>query len=181
MDHKEKLLEFLIEPENMQFLLEIEPLIPEAKDYKYKVCFDLFMEKFIRPRLWPGYRVDIADTEVTLVEDAGSSAALLHIAVDISQNDRNNWYGVIGSSDLDQHREVQHLHRVLEERVLQSRWKHWLAFTYFARNRSELMHIPLGQPCEDFLEQWAEDFWSFAAEIRTEIESVNTVLRARTS
>ena len=49
MDYREKLIEFLSEPENMKFLLEIEPLITQTKEYKYMKCYNTFIEKFIKP------------------------------------------------------------------------------------------------------------------------------------
>ena len=181
MDYREKLIEFLSEPENMKFLLEIEPHVQEAKKYKYRACFDTFLEKFIIPRIWEGYKDDVTGGDFKIVENIGSPTTLLSISIYIGTEDRNNYYGVIGSPMLDDQSVVKELKSILSGRGLRVRYAHWLAWKYFDRNRTELLSLSLGQPSEELLEQWAETFWSFANDIRSKIESVNMALRASNS
>ena len=178
MDYREKLIEFLSEPENMKFLLEIEQRIPEVKEYYYRAHFDAFMQEFIIPKAWEGYKTDVSGDDFKLVEKNGSSATLLCIAIYIGTREENNYYGVIGPPNFDEQSEVQELKSILSGKGMKGRWTHWLAWKYFDRNRSELLSLPLGRPSEEFLEQWAQTFWSFANDIRLKLEPVNMALRA---
>ena len=65
MDISEKQLEFL--SQNIEFLLEIEPLIPKVKKFIYKKHTIRFVDEYLKKNLWDDYEVTKKKYDILVV------------------------------------------------------------------------------------------------------------------
>ena len=177
MSYKKAIIDFLSEPRNMAFLLEIETLIPEARNHKYAKCFERFQKDFLIPKIWTNYSYEITDNTLILINEDFKGENYLRIHVHVGERDTNNWYGIYGNQEtLSQPiREFQELRELLKSEGVIKRDKLTLAYEYFPTNRTKLLTLP-NEAIDDFLMEWSEIFWNFANNIKNAVEASNDII-----
>ena len=182
MNYQEKLIEFLAQAENISFLLDIVPLIPKVKDYKYKKCYEEFANKYIYPKVWSGYStIPDDDDNILFINDSYQGNDYFHIHVNVGQNGKTNWYGILGNENIFNlpSPELQDLRRILEEEKVIKEDRHYVAYKYLPRNREELLRLPFDKSMEDFFDYWADIFWAFAENVKNAIEVANGAIQSK--
>ena len=177
MDTDDVRLEFL--SQQVDFLLEIESLLPKVKSYVYKKCITQFRDDVLPDKCWDGYEIRVLGDNLIIENQKYSGKKYFHPTIYVGTGDRNNYYGVTGNKSIfDQSTpELDALKKTLEQHET-SRWTHWIGYRYFInRKREELWEISLSQEAlNSFYQQWSEEFWSFAESIRESIENLNKSL-----
>jgi len=183
MDEKNALVEFLSQPDNMRFLLELEhdKLISKAKAYKYERGLDYFVKKYITPSVWPGYTARKVNTELRLINNRYNEERDFYIYVDVNTNSECDvcWYGVNGSLESfnrsDFPEAVEFHNRLTNDGLTIEPNRGYGAYNYFKRERIEFLTIP-DDSLDLFFSEWKVTFWEFANNIRNAIEKVNSAL-----
>lgn len=179
MSYKKAIIEFLSEPENMTFLLDIEPLIPEVRNHKYEKCFEKFLKDYLLPlpEIWINYSYEITNNTFFLINGDFKGENYFRLHVHVGDRDKNNWYGIYGSEETLGRPipEFEKLRELLKSEGVIKRDKYVLAYEYFPRNRKELLTIP-NEAIDDFLMEWSEIFWNFAGNIKSAVEASNEIL-----
>ena len=176
MSYRQPIIEFLAEPENMGFLLDIEPLIPKVKEYKYFKSFEDFQRNYLIPEIWPKYSYELKDNTFILETEKFKGDDFFKIHVHVGEKDKNNWYGIYGGEIFNRpNLEFQKLKDILENQGVNKRDKWVPAFQYFSRNRMELLTLP-NEALDDFLMEWSEIFWNFANNVKSAVEASNEII-----
>lgn len=186
MSHKDPMIEFLAQPDNMRFLLEIEPLIKKTMNYKYEKCFKIFLKEYLSPKtpkILPGYSEKFSDNTLIFISETFKEEKLnyFNIHVHLGQRDKNNWYGIYGNEDRLYNQtksEFQKLKDLLKKHGVNRKDKWVPAFQFFPRNREELLTLP-DEAIDDILKEWSNIFWDFANNIKSAIEAANEVIRSQ--
>jgi hypothetical protein len=175
MDSKDKIIEYLSQPENLSFLLEIEELIPKAKTFLFNQGFKLFTNG-IQKKLWDGYKTSTEKDDLIISSAQYKSNSHFNLAVYLGEGDKNNYFGIIGPTDHDNLIiNTNPMQEVLNDFSMNNRWRHWGAWIYFKRNRSEILTLS-SDNMGILIDEWIEEFWEFADKIRPEIEILNNTI-----
>jgi hypothetical protein len=171
-------LEFLAQ--QVDFLVEIESLLPKVKAYVNRKCLDQFIDEILPSKLWGGYKKSVAGNILTIENEYYKGSKYFHLTIFIGTGDRNNYYGVSGDKELIDASDLrlEPLKKVLEKHGASS-WRNWLGYLYFSsRSRDEIWPISLSQDAlSHFYEQWNSEFWEFAESVREPVEKVNESLK----
>ena len=180
----ERLIEFLAQKENIQFLIEVESLIPKVKEYLYRARFGKFFNDFIIPKIWEGYSHKKVNDDYIIVNDNYVDKLTDH------ENDfyfhlslyggiaEQNYYGIIGNPKKfnDHFPELDNLKNILNNKKMGGSWKHWLNWKHFDKKREELLVLSLEEEIDEFFKQWDEVFWEFANYIKKALEETNQAI-----
>ena len=175
----DKLIDFLSKEENINFLLEIEPLIPKVKGYIFKKILGIFITEYINPKLWPGYETKMINDDYLLIDnksidDINTYNNLKYFYISIYGGiGEQNYYGVIGNPNkFNEHlQSLDNLINKLKTKGMKGSWKHWLDWKYFDKDRKELLLLSNPEEIAEFLKQWAENFWEFANDIKESLKN----------
>jgi len=181
MISNKRLIEFLAQKDNIQFLIEIESLIPKVKEYIYRARFDKFFNDFIIPKIWEGHSYKKVNDDYIIVNDNYGDKFNNH------EDDRyfhlsiyggiaeQNYYGIIGNPKKfnEQFPKLDNLRNIIKSKEMKGSWKHWLNWKHFDKKREDLLLLSLEEEIEEFFEQWDEVFWGFANYIKNALEETN--------
>jgi hypothetical protein len=177
-----KLIEFLSQEDNLNFLLDMERLIPRVKDYIFKKRFELFIKEFITPKLWDNYKIIKVNDDSLLVNDQFSDFFInhnndkyFHIAINGGIGEQN-YYGIIGNRNKFNDSNLNTLTNKLKSKEMEGSWKHWLDWKYFVNKRVDLSLVSNQDEVYVFLKQWSETFWDFAGYIKESLEQTNQTI-----
>ena len=176
MDYKDKIVEFLSQPENMKFLLEVETLIPKVKNYHHKKCINVF-EKLIKEKIWEDYESNTAHEVLTIFKTGYKNEKYFKLGIYLGQSYQNCFYGISSSTAFNTLKpDSDDLESYSSDRkMLQS--DPWPAYKRFEKNRSELFNFFTPESLEGFFEDWSETFWEFADDVKEHIEKLNDRLK----
>lgn len=174
-----KLIEFLTQKDNFQFLMEIEKLIPTVKKSFFEKMFNKFIELSITPKLWPGYKIVMTEPNLTIINNLYEENDYFNVAIFLGLSDVNNWYGITGNINLfdSNKKEIQDLKDKLNSLEMTKIYSNWIGWKYFNRNRWDLVGAAdIDSELMDFFEDWSESFWDFAGEIKETLEKANQAI-----
>ena len=182
MSHKDPMIEFLTQPDNMRFLLEIEPLIKETINYKYKKQYEMFLQEYLYPDIWTSYLSNLDNNTLILIRETfqEKEKGYFKIHVHVGQRDINNWYGIYGEEEkLNQPiHEFQVLKELLKKQGVTKKDGETLAYEYFLTDRKNLLVLP-EKEIAGFLKEWSDIFWNFAENIKSAVEAANEIIRSQ--
>jgi hypothetical protein len=171
MGSKDKIIEYLTQPENLTFLLEIEPLIPKVKTYVFNKGFNLF-DVEIQKKLWAGCKTANERDDFTISSEQYKSNEHFNLAVYLGEGDRNNYYGIIGSADHDDLIiKTNPMQKIVNDFSMNNRWRHWAVWTYFRGDRREMLKS--SDNMGNLISEWVEEFCEFAEAVRPELDKIN--------
>ena len=177
--YKDELIEFLGEPENMKFLLEVEPLIPDAKRHKLQKATRQFLNKYIidniNGNLGDDFEIKINGDDCLISNKIHNKEAYC-FAIYLGHGDSNYYFGIIGPANINSIPELNNLKEELLTYPMRKPWQHWLTWQYFSRKREELLVLPDSAFDEIFIE-WSNSFWDFVAEFSNKIKEINQMHR----
>jgi len=176
MNYQDQLMKFLTHPENFRFLLEIEPLIEQAKGYWYKQFIDLFIDNIEVPKDWDGYSFFCRDDDLLLVDDRYKEDYFVHYAFYVGRRNEA-YYGIVGPKNIDkQLPEMINLKNKLDNIDSVRPWKHYLTYTDFSMKRERLLKFSHPQAENAVFQSWMEEFWRFVENTWEKVEALNKSL-----
>jgi hypothetical protein len=184
MISNERLIEFLAQNDNIQFLIELESLIPRVKEYVYRSRFRKFFNDFIITKIWEGYSHKKINDDYIIVNDNyvdkfidHENDSFFHLAL-YGGIAEQNYFGIIGNPNkFNAHiAELHNLKNVLKNKEMEGSWKHWLNWKHFDKKREELLMLSLEEEIDEFFKQWDEVFWEFANYIKKAVEETNQAI-----
>ena len=180
MTYQDELLRFLEQPENFHFLMEIEPMIGEVKRRVYQNYLNQILEKHIRPRLWPGYKINFSNSFLVLDNTDSQARNRLHIGMYWRYRADNSvkYYGIMTPDRCNpQVAEVENLKMILHNLGMNNEpGTDYYSWQYFDRTDDQLLRLP-AEDVPDCLEEWANVFWNTADAIKPYVEAVNIALK----
>jgi len=177
MDISEKQLEFLYQ--HIDFLLEIEPLIPKVKKFIYKKHTLQFVDEYLKNNLWDDYEVTKKINDILVVNKQYRGDRFFHLALYAGGDDSNAYYGIVGNRNKFklEFDELQNLKNEIEKHDT-SMWTHWLGYKYFESRKQEdiLDLISSGKGLMNFYKSWDEEFWLFGNSVKQLLETTNEAI-----
>jgi hypothetical protein len=188
MEFEDKIVEFMIQPENLDFILQLEPYITKAKEKIAEKNMGAFKDKMQELSI-ENCKQDFHDETFvisfnqTKVETNQLEKYFKH-GIFIGPYDKNFLFGIIGPKGgfNTYPSEAQEIKKILTEQKMKWDWPqargfhHWAAWKFFDRQRSEMIHSTKETAVEDFSECAMNEFSHFVEITKVELEKLNNCI-----
>ena len=91
-------LEFMAQ--QVDFLLEIESLLPKVKQYVNEKCLNQFYNEYLPEKLRNGYETKISGDNLLIENVNYKGPKFFHLSIYIGLGYGQNFFGVIGNADI---------------------------------------------------------------------------------
>jgi hypothetical protein len=172
-----RLIEFLAQIDNINFLIDIEKYIPKVKEYFFNKRFDKFVE-IISEDIWPNYNFETDDSFLYIYHKKHGEddffCFFIYLSPFLGSSEANNYFGVYGDEKIVESdiKEVVKLLNFLKAKGMK-KWQYLIAYNFFERPRNHLFHLKNEGELIDFFKDWSEQFWDFANETKEILEKAN--------
>jgi hypothetical protein len=176
MDYEQKIIEFLSQGQNLNFLFELGDLLPKVRQHLRKELNAAFREALSKSPVLEGYQLVSDGNDIYYKNHNYQDSKYYHLGVCVRLDADETFFGIIGSRDIDSaNPHYESLQSKLKTFGMQGPWKNWFVWKAFSAH-TIMNEVYLQLKADNALgifEDWIAEFNEFAEALRPNLEALN--------
>jgi hypothetical protein len=171
MDYEQKIIEFLSQGQNLNFLFKLETQIPKVRDHLRKELNGAFFEMLPKDE----YARASDKSNIYCKNRDFQDAKYYYLGICIRLDADEAFFGIIGPHGIDTaNPHYEPLQSKLKTLGMQGHWRNWFVWKDFSTQDMNKVYLELkADNAKGIFENWLAEFNDFKEDIKPTLEALN--------